>query len=165
MTRLSVFILVFCALASGQTEIINTVAGGGSSGPGDGGPATSATLNQPGGVFVDASGNLFIVDTNNGRIREVPAGSNIITTVAGNGCCGFGGDGGPATSALFYQPLSVAVDSSGNLYIADTGNDLIRKVSASSGIITTIAGRYGLEGYAGDGGPAMRREISSSRTP
>ncbi len=104
-------------------------------------------------VVVDVSGDLFIVDTNNSRIREVSPGG-IITTVAGSGCCGYGGDGQQATAASLNQPQGVAVDSSGNIYIADTGNNVVRKVS-TSGIITTVAGRFGQVGFFGDGGPAV----------
>lgn len=152
----AVFILLsylcLCSLASGQTQMIQTVAGGGTSGLGDGGPATSATLNQPGSIFVDASGNLFIADTGNSRIREVSPGG-IITTVAGTGCCGYGGDGQQATSASLNQPQGVAADASGNIYIADTTNNVVRKVSAN-GVISTVAGKDLLVGFFGDGGPA-----------
>ncbi len=154
--------LCFCCAASGQTQIIRTIAGNGTEGfSGDGGLATSASLNLPNvnvsnaadSVVVDVSGDLFIVDTNNSRIREVSP-SGIITTVAGNGCCGYSGDGQLATSAALTYPQGVAVDSSGNIYIADTGNNVVRKVS-TSGIITTIAGRFGQVGFFGDGGPAV----------
>jgi uncharacterized protein (TIGR03437 family) len=108
---------------------------------GDGGPATAAELCYPSGVAVDAFGNLFFSDTCNNRIRRVSA-SGIITTVAGTGPAGvgggFGGDGGPATAAELSYPDGVAVDAAGDLFIADTGNNRIRKVSAS-GIITTLA--------------------------
>jgi len=137
--------------------IITTVAGNGSQGfSGDGGLATSASLNQPTDVAVDASGNLFIADDYNNRIRKVSA-SGIVTTVAGNGAQGFSGDGGPATSAELYYPNGVAVDASGNLFIAEGGNDRIRKVSAS-GIITTVAGN-GTYGFSGDGGPATSASL------
>src|SRR5437773_1005581 len=114
------------------SQTINTVAGGG-----DGGAATSASLNVPTGVALDASGNLYIADYGNQRIRKVDAASGIITTVAGNGSPGFAGDGGAATSASLNFPFGVALDASGNLYIADLSNYLIRKVDAASGIITT----------------------------
>ncbi len=107
--------------------IITTVAGGGHYGLGDGGAATNASLVQPSGVAVDASGNLFIADTWNNRIREVDP-DGIITTVAGNGSYGYSGDGGQATSASLAGPSGVAVDASGNLFIADTGNFRIREV-------------------------------------
>lgn len=117
--------------------IITTVAGNGSVGfSGDGGPATSATLNEPGGVAVDAAGNLYLADTFNNRIRKVFGG--IITTIAGNGTAAFSGDGGLAISGTLNQPFDVTVDLAGNLYIADYANSRIRKVSG--GIITTFAG-------------------------
>ena len=118
---------------------ISTVAGTGSAGySGDGGPATSAQLNQPYGVAVDSQGNLYIGDQWNHRVRKVtPSGT--ITTVAGTGTAGYSGDGGPATDAQLNWPYGVAVDSADNLYIADYENDRVRKVDASSGTITTVA--------------------------
>jgi uncharacterized protein (TIGR03437 family) len=117
------------------TGILTLVAGNGSTGfSGDNGPATSAQLNSPTGVALDSAGNLYIADTVNNRIRKVSGG--VITTVVGNGTPGFGGDNGPATSALLNSPRGVAVDSAGNLYIADNLNNLIRKVS--NGVITTV---------------------------
>ena len=109
------------------------VAGSGASGfGGDGGGATAATVefNFPTGVAVDASGNLYIADQNNNCIRKVTAATGVISTVAGSGTYGFGGDGGSATAALLYNPSGVAVDTSGNLYIADFSNHRIRKVIA-----------------------------------
>src|SRR5207247_899789 len=121
--------------------IITTVAGDGSATfAGDGGAATSASLNGPFGVALDASGNLYVADLNNYRIRKVAAATGIITTVAGNGSPAFAGDGGTATSASLDSPTGVALDASGNLYIADFGNQRIRKVAAATGIITTVAG-------------------------
>jgi hypothetical protein len=138
--------------------IITTVAGNGSAGySGDGGPATSAQLDLPSGVAVDATGNLYIADTFNSRIRKVSA-AGIITTVAGNGSIGYSGDSSPATSARLSYPLGVAVDATGNLYIADSYNHRIRKVSAA-GIITTVAGN-GSPGYHGDGGPATSAQLN-----
>ncbi len=116
---------------------------------GDGGPATGAGLAGPSGVAVDASGNLFIADAGNNRIRRVDAATQIISTVAGNGTAGFSGDGGPATSAGLAGPSGVTVDASGNLFIADTNNHRIRKVAA--GTITTVVGN-GTAGFSGDGG-------------
>jgi len=125
--------------------IITTVAGNGTpSYSGDGGAATSAGLNNPKGIAVDSSGNLYIADERNNRIRKVNT-SGIITTVAGNGGVGNGGDSGLATSAQLYYPAGIAVDGAGELYIADSKNQRIRKVGAA-GIITTIAGN-GNVGY------------------
>lgn len=135
---------------------------------GDGGPATSAQLfpidlNIPaGGVAVDNSGNIFIADTGNGVIREVSASTGIITTVAGNANSIFvgGGDGGPATSATLFSPYGVAVDSSGNIFIADTYDFAIREVMAANGDIYTVAGNIALlQGFSGDGGPAGSAQL------
>jgi uncharacterized protein (TIGR03437 family) len=119
--------------------VITTVAGNGASGyGGDGGPAVNAQLACPHGVAVDASGTLYIADTDNHRLRKVgPDGT--ISTIAGNGVYGFAGDGGPALNAQLYAPTSLAMDSSGNLYIADTGNGRIRRISRN-GAIATVAG-------------------------
>ncbi|MEE8177783.1 MAG: NHL repeat-containing protein, partial [Acidobacteriota bacterium] len=139
------------------TGVLTVVAGNGIRGfSGDGGPATSASLNQPTSVTVDIAGNLFIVDKDNQRIRKVTPGGTI-TTVAGNGDFGFTGDGGAATSASLNFPRGVAVDADGNLYIADTYSNRIRKITPG-GTITTVAGSGsadpGAGGFSGDGGPA-----------
>jgi uncharacterized protein (TIGR03437 family) len=136
---------------------IATVAGNGGHGfSGDNGPATSAQLDMPSGVALDSTGDLYIADFYVNRIRKVANG--VITTVAGDGTQGFGGDNGPATSASMYWPGSVAVDSAGNLYIADSYNNRIRKVS--NGVITTVAGT-GTEGFSGDNGPAVSAQLWS----
>jgi sugar lactone lactonase YvrE len=136
------------------TGWITTVAGTGQYGfAGDGGPATSARLNFPARVGVDQAGNLFIADQLNHRIRRVEAATGWITTVAGTGQYGFGGDGGPATSAQLANPTGIAVDATGNLFVADQSNQRIRKVDATTGWITTVAGT-GEPGFAGDGSPA-----------
>lgn len=138
--------------------VISTVAGNGTYGfSGDNGPATSAQLNSPSGVAVDAAGNIYIADSGNGRIREVSNG--VITTVAGNGTVGFSGDSGPASGAQLNDPLGVAVDGTGNLYIANSGDGRIRKVS--NGVITTVAGN-GTVGFGGDNGPATSAMLSLS---
>src|SRR5437773_2057330 len=147
--------LVLAVPALSQT--INTVAGGGA---GDGGDATIANLNSPAGVAVDSSGNLYIADLGNERIRKVAAATGIITTVAGNGVFGFAGDGGAATDASLGVPVGVAVDAGGDLYIADYSNHRIRKVSAATGIITTVAGN-GINTFAGDGGAATSASLNS----
>src|SRR5438046_1167938 len=156
VSSLAMAALVLAVPALSQT--INTVAGGGA---GDGGDATIANLNSPASVAVDSSGNLYIADLGNERIRKIAAATGIITTVAGNGVLGFTGDGGAATNASLNSPASVALDASGNLYIAEYANHRIRKVDAASGIITTVAGNGSL-GFAGDGGAAT---IASLNTP
>jgi sugar lactone lactonase YvrE len=131
---------------------ISTFAGTGQPGfSGDGGPATSAKLYAPKGVAVDGQGNVYIADSNNFRVRKVSPGGTI-TTFAGGGRPGSLGDGGPATLATLRNPFGVAVDGQGNVYIADTDNMRVRKVS-TGGTITTIAGT-GAQGSSGDGGPA-----------
>jgi uncharacterized repeat protein (TIGR03803 family) len=142
-----------------STGDISTVAGDGTGGySGDGGPATKAELSSPEGLWVDASGNIYIADHTNSRIRKVTASTGIITTVAGNGTTGYSGDGGPATEAELCAPEDVTVDSAGNIYIADSCNSRIRKVTVSTGIITTVAGD-GTAGYSGDGGAATKAEL------
>ena len=136
---------------------ITTIAGIGESGyGGDGGPANQARLFRPRGVAVDRAGNLFIADQYNGRIRRVDR-SGMISTVAGNGEDGYGGDGGPAVEAVLNRPADVAVDRIGNLYITDRRNNRIRRVDPS-GTITTFAGT-GEPGYGGDGGPAVAARL------
>jgi trimeric autotransporter adhesin len=139
--------------------IVTVVAGNGTFGgySGDGGPATSAALNQPEGVFVDGSGNIFIADTENSVIREVVESTGNIQTVVGvnynaegGSDCQTGGDGGPALSAHLCLPYSVFVDGSGNIFIADFGNSTIREVVASSGNIQTVAGTPNTPGYIDD---------------
>jgi len=137
--------------------IISTVAGDGEQGfGGDGGAATSALLDSPAGVAVDASGNIYIADTHNNRIREVSSG--VIHTIAGTGAAGFSGDGGAAASASLNYPTSVAADASGNVYIADTNNSRIREIVG--GVIGTRAGN-GQQTYSGDGGPATAAGLDS----
>ena len=133
--------------------IITTVAGTGSAGfNGDALPATEAQLNSPWSVAVAPDGELYVADQNNHRIRMVSL-AGLISTVAGTGSTGFSGDKGPAAQAQLNEPASVALDVAGNLYIADSGNNRIRKISAKDATITTIAGIDG-ESFSGDNGPA-----------
>ena len=136
--------------------IINTFAGGGSSGLGDGGPPTSATLSEPEGVAVDSSGNVYIADTGNNRIRKVAG--NVISTIAGTGFSGYNGDNQAATNAQIYGPNGIVVDSLGNVYFSDSNNNRIRRIS-TGGIISTIAGT-GTAGFSGDGGFATAALLS-----
>jgi hypothetical protein len=141
--------------------VINTLAGDGTGGySGDGGAATSAKLYGPSGVAVDSNGNIYIADYFNNRIRKVTASTGDISTVAGNGTAGYSGDGGAATSAELDNPFAVAVDSEGNIYIADATNNRVRKVTVSTGDISTVAGN-GTAGYSGDGGKATSAELNA----
>jgi hypothetical protein len=141
--------------------MISTVAGNGQwIFHGDGGLATQSTLFLPMGVVTDAAGDLYISDSNNQRIRLVNADTGIISTVAGNGIAGFGGDGGPATAAQLNSPADVKLDGAGNFYIVDNGNHAIRMVNAVTGLIWTIAGIGGTSGYSGDGGPATLAHLA-----
>jgi len=139
--------------------IINTIAGvGGKAGyGGDGGLAVDAFLYNPSGVATDPAGNVFIADYNNCRIREVVAATGIINTVAGNGGCGYTGDG-PATQEELNAPQAIAVDANDNLFIGDTNNQLVRWVSAG-GLMTTIAGIPQSAGFNGDNIPATNAQL------
>jgi sugar lactone lactonase YvrE len=142
------------------THIITTVAGNGTSGfSGDGGPATAAELGGPYGVAIDRAGDLFIADYSNQRIRRVDATTHIITTVAGNGTYGSTGDGGLATAAGLVGPVAVAIDGAGDFFIGDGYGNRVRRVDATTGIITTVAGN-GTPGFSGDGGPATAAELN-----
>ena len=144
------------SLAIGE---ISTVAGDGNSGySGDGESATAAELSNPTGVSVNSFGNFVIADSSNNVIREVSGG--VINTIAGDGKAGYIGDGGAATAAELYDPTGVALDGSGDLFIADSGNNVIREVTSgpeglADGTITTVAGTgppTGSSGFSGDGG-------------
>ncbi len=142
--------------------VISTIAGNGYGSPfsggysGDGGQATDAEVYYPNGVAIDAKGNIYISDFDNQRIRKINT-SGIISTLAGNGTKSFSGDGGPAIAAEINGPTGVAVDDSGNVYIADYYNNRIRIVN-TSGIINTFAGN-GTGSFSGDGGPATDAEL------
>ncbi len=140
-----------------SSGIITTIAGNGISGySGDGGPATAAQFGEPLGLAIDASGNIYCSDDNNMRIRKITP-SGIISTFAGSGGTGYGGDGGPATAALFTHPSYLYIDASNNLLVSDNGNHRIRKITPS-GTITTIAGN-GTPSYSGDAGQATAASI------
>ena len=141
--------------------IITTVAGTGTAGyNGDNIPATTAQLNTPNGIALDASGNLYIGDFYNSRIRKINT-SGIITTVAGTGTPGFSGDGSAATAAQLYWPCGLWVDLIGNIFSTDNFNERVRKVDAATGIISTIAGT-GTAGYNGDGISATAANLRNS---
>ncbi len=144
--------------------IINTVAGGLNwVYSQDGVPAVGASIFLPYGIAVDARGNLFIADSSNNRIRRVDAATGLISTYAGNGISGSGGDNGPATAANLNNPTSVALDPAGNLYIADSGNSAVRRVDAFSGTIGTVAGTITQPGYSGDNGTATAATLNGPK--
>ena len=136
------------------TGDIATIAGNGTAGFTNGTSATTAELYGPTALTLDQAGNLYIADTLNDAVRKLALSAATITTVAGNGTAGYGGDGGPATSANLSSPSGIALDAASNLYIADTGNNRVRLVLSSSGTISTIAGN-GTAAYAGDGGESL----------
>lgn len=146
----------------GVTGIISLFAGG----PdvvayGEGGPAANAQLNQPKGVACDSAGNIYVVDTGNHRVRKIDhVAPYNITTVAGTGTGSYTGDDGPATQATLNQPTEVAFDAAGNLYIADSQNEVIRKVDHDTNAITTVAGVGTVGGYDGDGALAVRAHLN-----
>ncbi len=144
--------------AAANAQYITTVGGNGTSGyTADGIAATSSRLNAPASVAYDAAGNLYVADAQNHRVRKISA-TGTITTVAGTGTAGFGGDGSAATSAQLNTPMGVAVDAAGNIYIADNGNNRIRRINIA-GNITTIAGTA-TGGFAGDGGAATSAQLN-----
>lgn len=142
--------------------VITTVAGDGSSEfSGDGGPATSASFDDPAGLAFDKAGNLFVADSNHHRVRRIDR-HGIVTTVVGTGTEGSSGDGGPASKAELDDPESLVFDAAGNLYIGDAVADVVRKVTPD-GLISTFAG-IGTEGHSGDGGPATAAQLGAAGT-
>jgi sugar lactone lactonase YvrE len=147
-----------CITASGQ---ITTIAGSGTQGfSGDNGPAAAASIDSPTGLALDAANNLYLADTHNHRIRRIILSTGIITTVSGTGSIGFSGDNGLAQSASLALPHGLSFDAIGNLYLADTENHRIRRIDASTGLITTVAGT-GTQGFAGDNGAATAASLDS----
>jgi len=156
------------AMASLATGTITTVVGTGIAGyGGDGGLATQAAISVPQGMAMDSVGDLFIADSANNVVREVISPTGVITTIAGTGSAGYGGDGGPAAHAQLNYPTNLAIDGAGDLFIADSLNNRVREVIAATGVITTVAGsgasactgRPTAACPVGDGGPATRAEI------
>lgn len=140
---------------------IDTVAGSGAwIYTGDGVAATAAPIFLPMGLVVDAGGNLLISDSNNARIRRVDGQTGLISTIVGTGTPGYAGDGGPAAQAQVSAPAALALDGAGDIYFVDTGNHAVRRVDAVSGLITTVAGVLGSQGYTGDGGAATAAQLS-----
>jgi sugar lactone lactonase YvrE len=141
-----------------RTGIIETIAGigGGFAGSsGDGGPAIQAALAVPTGLAFDHSGNLYIAELEGSSVRRIDRRTGIITTIAGHHSPGFSGDGGPATQAQFGNLTALTFDPRGNLYVADSNNQRVRRIDRRTGIVTTVAGT-GVGGYGGDGGPATQ---------
>ncbi|MEI8280533.1 MAG: T9SS type A sorting domain-containing protein [Bacteroidota bacterium] len=139
-----------------SSGIITTVAGGGVNSPGDNGPATSAQISNPQGLTLDNAGNIYFTESSN-TIRKVST-SGIITTIAGTGITGYGGDNGPAIQATLNLPLRLNVDKFGNVHFADEVNNRVRRIDGITGIITTVAGT-GIAGYSGDGGLATNAQL------
>jgi Bacterial Ig-like domain (group 3)/Chitobiase/beta-hexosaminidase C-terminal domain/FG-GAP-like repeat/NHL repeat len=158
----NMYIAVDCQVleVNATTGIISVFAGTDQPGyTADGQFAVNTQFLYINGIAFDRAGNLYIADGSNGVIRQVNVATGIVTTVAGNKSNGYAGDGGPATKAELDYPSGIAVDASGNLYIADSGNNAIRRVAASTGVITTVAGVRGQGGYSGDGGPATSAQL------
>jgi sugar lactone lactonase YvrE len=145
------------------TGTITTIAGNGTQGfSGDNGPATSASIDSPTGLAADTSNNLYLADTHNHRIRKITVSTGIITTIAGTTATGFNGDNTSATTATLALPHGLTIDTIGNLYLADTANHRIRRIDATTGIITTIAGE-GTQAFRGDNGPAATASLDTPR--
>lgn len=143
-----------------KAQIITTIAGTGTAGyNGDGIPATSAQLNFPNGLALDAAGNIFITDLLSNRIRKIDAGTGIISTIAGTGTGGYNGDGILAVNAQVSGPTALAFDGNGDLFFVDRANQRVRKITMSSGIISTVAGT-GTVGYNGDGIAATTAQLN-----
>ncbi len=153
-TALLVEAIPFEELTPGE---ITTIAGG-STFVGDGSEAVLVPLSAPHASALDSSGNLYVADTFNNRVRKIDLTTGIALTVAGNGRSGFEGDGKLAIASAISSPFGLAVDRSGNLFIADTDNQRVRKVDSTSGIIATVAGT-GTAGFSGDGGPATEAQL------
>ncbi len=148
-----------------SSGLITTVAGGGiassgTDGIGDGGPATSAELDNPTGIALDAAGNIYISDTDHCMVRQVNVTTGIITALAGTGTSGYSGDGGLALDAKLGSPVGLRLDANNNLYIADTAMQVVRFVNATTGLISTLAGN-GTAAYTGDGGGSTAASLNS----
>ena len=161
INRLLVFIFFLILLSqTGNAQIITTIAGIGTAGfAGDGGVATAAQIYYPHNLALDAAGNIYFPDYGNARIRKITISTGLISTIAGTGTAGYNSDGILATSALINQPTSLTFDNNGDLYFTDRANQRVRKITTSTGIITTVAGT-GTGGFSGDGGAAITAQLS-----
>ena len=162
MKKITFLLIAFgLVTSSGHAQLISTIAGNGTAGfSGDGGQATVAEIQYAYGIAIDATGNIYIADQANCRIRKVNT-NGIMSTVAGTGAFGYSGDGGQATAASMGDPSGVAVDAAGNVYIADANNARTRKITIGTGIISTVAGN-GVGGFSGDGGQATAAEVNGN---
>ncbi len=159
LTRCLTFLFIFQLSKNLNAQIITTIAGGTLGYSGDGGPAISSQLTYPEGVCVDDSGNVYISDAGNNRIRKISASTGFINTIAGTGTAGYSGDSGQAVNAEINQPIGIALSRlTGDVYFAEYGNNTIRKVNQSTGLISTVAGT-GIAGYSGDNGPAINAKL------
>src|SRR5215212_7264620 len=146
-----------------QSRTITTVAGSGERGySGDGGPATDAAMNMPHELCFDPSGNIYVVERDCHAVRKIDRATGLISTVAGTGEAGFGGDGGPATQAQLRQPHSIAFDGNGDLLICDIGNHRVRRLALSTGLIDTYAGTGEREATP-DGAPLAGTPLNGPR--
>ena len=146
------------------TRTLSTIAGSGSRGySGDGGPATSASLNMPHELRFDAAGDLYVAERDNHVIRKVAMKTGIISTVAGSGTAGFSGDGGPGRAAQLRQPHSIILDRDGALLICDIGNHRVRRLRLDTGVIDTYAGT-GETAFTPDGAPLRTAPVHGPRT-
>ena len=155
------FLFLFLIPQLGIAQIITTIAGTGTGGfNGDGTIATTADLNLPHGITVDSAGNIYIAEELNNRIRKISINTGIISTFAGTGTGGYNGDGLAATSTMIDAPFGLTFDVSGNLYFADRNNNRIRKITKSTGLVSTVAGT-GTAGYNSDGIAATSTMVNS----
>lgn len=161
MTRLLTWTLCLALASTVRADEIVTLAGtGADERSGDGGPAVKAGVGGPFGLTVGPDGRLYVCETTTHVVRRIDLKSGLIETVAGCGKKGYAGDGGPAREALLNEPYEVRFDSQGNMLFVEMQNQVVRRVDAKSGIISTVAGT-GKKGFAGDGGPAVKAEFSS----
>jgi sugar lactone lactonase YvrE len=154
MVSLSVWVCLFLTVAS-EPKIMTAVGTGQIGYSGNGGPAIKARLNQPFDVALDAQGDIYVSDTFNQRIRKIEHDTGTISTIGGNGTKGYSGDGGPAVRAQLNEPYGIVIDPRGNLFLADRLNSRVRRIDATTGVISTVAGN-GSKVYFGDGGPAEK---------